>query len=265
MNTLPVLSGRAVRLRHGVPLLQRIYRRQGAGPGRPPRQPRRTPSTTAITTSPRPSGCCSGITSRPLPAPVRWWVPRWRRNSDSRPDFCGCWSGAVLAGLRAGFHGAGGLGPAPRPLAGRDRAHRNQPVRRPGGHDRRAVHPAGDPGRPGHRGGERAGQQSVGRVHHRGHRSHRPDHGSLDVQEPRRQNHGHRSQHFRRGAADLGGGRGPLVCADGRGRRAHVHPAPDHLPDDGLRLHRLRAAGVAAARAARLPFHLREAGHHRAF
>ncbi len=53
------------------------------------------------------------------------------------------------------------------PLAGGHRPHRNQPLRRAGGHDRRAVHPAGDAGRAGHRGGQRAGQQPVGRVHHR--------------------------------------------------------------------------------------------------
>jgi hypothetical protein len=84
------------------------------------------------------------------------------------------------------------------------------------------------------------------------------DHGSLNVQEPRRQNRGEGAQRFRRGPADFRRRRGALVRAVERRARAYFHTAPDHHPDCRLWIHRLRAAGVAAACAARLPFHLRE-------
>ena len=57
---------------------------------------------------------------------------------------------------------------------------------------------------------------------------------------------------------------GHWFAPDRRRGRADLHAAPDHAADGDLRIRRLGAAGVAAAGAARLPVHLREAGHDRA-
>ena len=57
------------------------------------------------------------------------------------------------------------------------------PFAGPGGDDRGAVYSAGNPGRAGHRSGQRACEQSLGSVHDRHDRSDRGDHGVVDVQE----------------------------------------------------------------------------------
>ena len=127
-----------------------------------------------------------------------------------------------------------------------------------------AVHPAGDAGRPRRGGGQRAGQQSVGRVHHRMDDSHRDRHGPVHVQEHSRPDQDRRAQRCGSGSADRRRHRRPLVCRLGLRRSTHLQRAPDHLPDGGLRIHRLGAAGVVPARTSRLSLHLHEAGNDRA-
>ena len=83
------------------------------------------------------------------------------------PGFLWLLIGAVLCGMRAGFHRTGCVGASPRTLAGGHGAHGDQSLCGPGGDDCGAVYSAGDPGRAGHRGGQRAGEQPLGSVHDR--------------------------------------------------------------------------------------------------
>ncbi len=72
---------------------------------------------------------------------------------------------------------------------------------------------------------------------------------------------GDRDRH--RAAAGRAGRRPVGVAAPDAGAGVHVVGHVARLGGDGLRLHRLGAAGVAAARAARLPVGVHEDRHHR--
>ena len=128
----------------------------------------------------RPAGCFSATASQRSPEPDRWWV-RPRRSIRFCPRIPVAADGRGVRRLRPGFHRSHGFIPAQRPFAVRYCANRDQPLRRAGGHDRRAIYPAGDVGRSGYRRGERFGRQSVGRVHHRQHHNHCSHHGPVDV------------------------------------------------------------------------------------
>ena len=108
--------------------------------------------------------------------------------------------------------------------------------------------------------GEGAGGQPVGHVHRVLHHPDRPGHGRLQPLHPSRP-HRRDVADRRRPAAGGTGLRQDRVRDAGTGRM--VQPARQHAGADHhrLRLRRLGAADLAAARAARLPVHLHEGRH----
>ena len=90
MNTLPVLLGALC----VYALAYRYYSAFIAAKALALDDRRTTPAhtftPTDITMSRHRGGCCSDITSRPLPEPALWWDRPWRRNSDLLRGFFGC-------------------------------------------------------------------------------------------------------------------------------------------------------------------------------
>ncbi len=104
---------------------------------------------------------------------------------------------------------------------------------------------------------QRAQGQPVGHGDDRAHHSHRPAHGrvpAVGASRPRARGQRHRARAARRGAVRRPlGRRGP-----GAGRGVHAQRHDAGRDRDGLRLRGVGAAGVAPARAARLPVGVRE-------
>ncbi len=260
-NQCHVAGGRSrLHLRAGLPLLQQIHRGQSSDPRRPARHSRRTPGK-------RPRLC-----SHQQVGGLRTSLRRHRRARTSGRSGAG---GAIrissrnlvdtgrrgLRRLRAGFRDSAVLGAARRQVAHRNGARRNWTPRRTGGLRRRDQHHR-DPARglrPGR--GERAQGQSVGHVHHRDDDSHRAADGRVSAHPAARQSAGDIGARICPGdARDLGRTVG-LADRVG-GALVHLLGPGAGDSDHHLRIRRFGAAGLAAAGAARLPEHVREAGNH---
>ena len=109
-------------------------------------------------------------------------------------------------------------------------------------------------------GGQGAGREPVGPVHHRDDDPARAGHGRRHCDSGGRQVH--RRQRLRRGRPAARGVGREVSAGHGAGARPSTLDAHDaRLGDHDLRLRGLGAAGVAAARAARLPEHVHEDRH----
>ena len=98
------------------------------------------------------------------------------------------WSGGGRGarGLRAGLHGAGGLGAAQGQSLADIARTEDRPLCGSCDHDCRALHSAGNAGRAGNRGRQCSGRQSLGRIHHRHDHPHRAGHGGCTCSRARR-------------------------------------------------------------------------------
>lgn len=167
-----------------------------------------------------------------------------------------------LRGRGAGHGRAVPVHATGREVARADGAGRDRPVgrgRRPDRRVRHHDHPAGRAG-PGRR--QRPRPLPVGHLLRRDDHPHRPVHGLLAARHP--PGPGRRDQPDRRRAAAARHRRRELDPAVLPGLRLHAEPHDPGVLPGRLRLRRLRAAGVDAARAARLPLHLHEDRHDRA-
>ena len=79
-------------------------------------------------------------------------------------------------------------------------------------------------------------EQPVGRLHHRHDHPHRRRHGAVDVQEPRREDYGHRAQYLRRRLSDRRRDRQDTGWLRASRSGAHFHAPPDHAPDGTMAL-----------------------------
>ena len=238
----------------------------------------RSPIATTARSSRRASGCWT--TRRQTPAHAKYdganfypdhqvgaLRPPLRRDHRRRPAGRPDAGGAVRLGPRLHLAGRRCLPGRRRPrrdgAVGVD-APRRQVARRPGQdrdrpggrirrHLRRPVHADGRAGRPRHRRRQRPGRQRLGHLHHRHDHPDRDVHGHVDVrvaQGPDRRGHGDRRRRH------AGGGGRRRAAQPPRLDARQLLPPVAHADRPGplrLRLHRLGAAGVAAARAARLP------------
>ncbi|KGW44429.1 hypothetical protein Y049_4167 [Burkholderia pseudomallei MSHR684] len=170
--------------------------------------------------------------------------------------------GRRVRGRGAGLHRAVHLDAPRRPLARRPR----QDGARHGARRDRAVRGVPDHGD--HSRGARADRRegahqfAVGHVHRRRDDSDRAVHGRLHALHPAGPDR--RSVDHRLRAADGVDRVRPARARFGRARRVvHVQRHAAHVDPDRLRLRRVGAAGVAAARAARLPVDVPEDRHDR--